>query len=78
MAYSLLGKEKFMPKIKTRRSLAKRVKITGTGRIKRMKMYSGCHHIREKKSPKRTRGFRKAAMASPADVKRLIRALGGI
>jgi large subunit ribosomal protein L35 len=61
--------------MKTRKSLAKRVKITGSGKIKRMKTFSGCHHIREKKSPKRTRGFRKAAMASPTDVKRMKAAL---
>ena len=62
-----------MPKIRTKRSVAKRIKITGTGRVKRMKQYSGCHHIREKKSPKRTRGFRKRAMASPGDERNLKR-----
>ncbi|MGE0492590.1 MAG: 50S ribosomal protein L35 [Vulcanimicrobiota bacterium] len=60
-----------MPKIKTRRALAKRVKITGSGRIKRMREFSGCHHIREKKSPKRTRKFRKPVVISPSDEKRL-------
>jgi len=60
-----------MPKIKTKRSVAKRVKVTGSGKIKRMKAFSGCHHIREKKSPKRTRGFRKAVIASQTDVKRM-------
>lgn len=67
-----------MPKIRTKRSVAKRVKITGSGKIKRMKMYSGCHHIREKKSPKRVRGFRQAALASASDTQRIVRALGGL
>ncbi len=60
-----------MPKIKTRRSMAKRIKVTGSGRIKRMREFSGCHHIREKKSPKRTRRFRKPVLISPADEKRV-------
>lgn len=60
-----------MPKIRTRKSAAKRIRITGTGKVKRMREFSGCHHIREKKSPKRTRKFRKAALANPSDVKRL-------
>lgn len=62
-----------MPKIRTKRSVAKRIKITGTGRVKRMKQFSGCHHIREKKSPKRTRNFRKHVLASPGDEKNLKR-----
>lgn len=62
-----------MPKMRTKRSVAKRIKVTGSGRVKRMKQFSGCHHIREKKSPKRTRNFRKVALASPADEKNLKR-----
>lgn len=58
-----------MPKIRTRRAVAKRVKKTGSGKIKRMREFSGCHHIREKKSPKRTRKFRKVALVSAADEK---------
>lgn len=60
-----------MPKIRTRRSAAKRIKVTGSGRIKRMREFSGCHHIREKKSPKRTRKFRKAVIVHKSDVKKL-------
>ncbi len=63
-----------MPKIRTRKAVAKRVRVTGTGKIKRMREFSGCHHIREKKSPKRTRKFRKVAMVHSTDVHR-IRAL---
>jgi large subunit ribosomal protein L35 len=61
-----------MPKIKTRKSVAKRVKVTGSGKIRRMKQFSGCKHIREKKSPKRTRNIRKTVIASPCDAKNII------
>lgn len=64
-----------MPKMKTRKSLAKRVKSTGTGKIRRCKMFSGCHHILEKKSKKRKRGFRKTTLMSASDTKRLKKAL---
>lgn len=63
-----------MPKIRTKRSVAKRIRITASGRVRRMKQFSGCHHIREKKSPKRTRGFRKIVLASKSDEKMLKRA----
>lgn len=64
-----------MPKIKTKKSVAKRVRKTGTGKIKRMKAFSGCHHIREKKSPKRRRGFRKIVLVNPSDARRIERAV---
>ncbi len=60
-----------MPKIRTRKSVAKRIRVTGTGKMKRMREFSGCHHIREKKSPDRTRKFRKIVLVDPTDVKRL-------
>ena len=63
-----------MPKIRTRKSVAKRIRVTGSGKMKRMRQFSGCHHIREKKSPKRTRNFRKTALASPGDETNLKRA----
>ena len=47
-----------MPKIRTKKAVAKRLRVTGSGQIKRMRQFSGCHHIREKKSPKRVRKFR--------------------
>ena len=60
-----------MPKIRTKRAVAKRIKLTGTGRVKRMKQYSGFHHIREKKSPDRTRKFRQIVLVDPTDAKRM-------
>ncbi|HEY4003110.1 MAG TPA: 50S ribosomal protein L35 [Candidatus Xenobia bacterium] len=62
-----------MPKIRTKRAVAKRIRLTGTGKIKRMRVFSGCHHIREKKSPKRTRKFRKQVVAHSTNVKALKR-----
>ncbi len=49
-----------MPKVKTSRAAAKRFKKTGTGELKRMKAYKS--HILTKKSTKRKRNLRKAAM----------------
>lgn len=61
-----------MPKIRTRKSVAKRIRLTGTGKVKRMVQNSGCKHIREKKSPKRVRSFRKTALATPVDARNLL------
>lgn len=63
-----------MPKIRTRKSVAKRCRVTGSGRIKRMRQFSGCHHIRAKKSPRRTRRFRKPVLVDSTDLKRIRRA----
>ena len=62
-----------MPKVKTHRATAKRFSVTGSGKFKRNKAFKS--HILEKKSPKRKRNLRKAALASAADrarVKRLL------
>lgn len=56
-----------MPKQKTHRGAAKRLKRTGTGKIKRHHAY--CSHILSKKSPKRKRRLRKAVLLSPGDAK---------
>ena len=58
-----------MPKIKTRRAAAKSFTMTGSGEIKRNKAFKS--HILEKKSPKRKRNLRKAALASEADYSRI-------
>lgn len=62
-----------MPKIKTRRSAAKRFKVTGTGEFKRSKAFKS--HILEKKSPSRKRNLRKAGMVSKSDHERVARML---
>ena len=58
-----------MPKMKTHRGAAKRVKVTGTGKLKRMR--SNKSHILTKKTTKRKRRLRKPDLVSAADSKRL-------
>ena len=58
-----------MPKIKTSRAAAKRFKVTGTGKLKRMKAYKS--HILTKKSQKRKRNLRKATITDATNVNRL-------
>ena len=56
-----------MPKIKTKRAAAKRFSTTGTGKLKRNKAYKS--HILTKKTTKRKRNLRKAAMTDATDSK---------
>ena len=58
-----------MPKMKTHRGAAKRFKFTGTGKIKRNHAFKS--HILTKKSAKRKRNLRKAAIMSAADAQRV-------
>ena len=51
-----------MPKMKTRKTVAKRFKLTGTGKIKMM--HDGKGHILTKKSRKRKRNLRKTGYVS--------------
>jgi len=51
-----------MPKLKTRKSVAKRFKITKSGKAMRMK--AGRSHILTKKSRKRKRHLRRKALVS--------------
>ena len=60
-----------MPKLKTKRGAAKRLKATGTGKLVRAKGWKG--HLLEWKPPKRKRQLRKATLIAPADVKRVRR-----
>ena len=58
-----------MPKMKTRRSAAKRFKQTGSGKIKRNK--ANFAHILTKKSSKRKRKLGKTGTAAASDEKRI-------
>ena len=58
-----------MPKIKTCRAAPKRFKKTGTGKIMRNKAYKS--HILTKKSQKRKRNLRKAAITDATNVKNM-------
>lgn len=58
-----------MPKMKTKRAAAKRLKATGSGKLKRHRGWKS--HLLEGKEPKRRRRLRKALLISPADTPRL-------
>ena len=56
-----------MPKMKTKKSVAKRIKVTASGKLKRNKAFTS--HILTKKSPKRKRNLRKATLVDKTQVK---------
>jgi large subunit ribosomal protein L35 len=58
-----------MPKMKTKRAAAKRLKATGTGKLKRRSGWKS--HLLEGKEPKRRRRLRKAGMIAKVDVPRM-------
>lgn len=60
-----------MPKLKTRKGLVKRVRLTASGKAKRSCSFAG--HLLGKKSATRKRRLRKGALVSPADMKNLKR-----
>ncbi len=63
-----------MPKMKTHKGAKKRFKITGTGKVKRMKAYKS--HILTKKDSKRKRRLRRATtVATRGEAKNLKRLL---
>ncbi len=62
-----------MPKMKTKRAAAKRFSLTGTGKLKRNKAYKS--HILTKKSTKRKRNLRKAAMTDETNIKNMKKVL---
>jgi large subunit ribosomal protein L35 len=63
-----------MPKMKTHKGAAARVKVTGTGRLRRRQKNRG--HIMEKKASKRTRRLAREVEVSSASEKRIKRMLG--
>ncbi|MEW6053556.1 MAG: 50S ribosomal protein L35 [Nitrospirota bacterium] len=62
-----------MPKIKTHRGAAKRLKVTGTGKIKRRSGFKS--HLLTGKPAKRTRRLRKASLVAETDYVRMKRLL---
>ena len=62
-----------MPKQKSKRALRKRVRLTGTGRLRRHHAYKS--HLLTRKHPKRKRHLRKGTLVSHADERRLKRLL---
>ncbi|MBV9164392.1 MAG: 50S ribosomal protein L35 [Pseudonocardiales bacterium] len=63
-----------MPKNKTHRGTAKRVKISAAGTLLRQR--AGRRHLLEKKSSRRTRRLNGVSEVAPRDTKRIRRLLG--
>lgn len=63
-----------MPKLKTRKGLSKRIRVTRNAKL--MRKHAWKSHLMEHKSSKRKRDFRQAQLVAPADVKAVRRALG--
>ena len=57
-----------MPKMKTKRGLAKRVKVTGTGKLKRGRAYTS--HLAPRKSQNK-KTIKKGCIVSKSDYKRI-------
>ncbi len=64
-----------MPKMKSNRGAAKRVRKTGSGKLTRMRAYKS--HILTKKNRKRKRRLRSRTAVSKADAGRIRRMLPG-
>lgn len=62
-----------MPKLKTRKAVAKRFKITKRGKVKRSK--AGKSHILTKKARNRKRHLRKSTLVSKAFLRKIKRQL---
>ncbi|KPL21829.1 MAG: 50S ribosomal protein L35 [Anaerolineae bacterium SM23_84] len=63
-----------MPKMKTHKATAKRFKITGRGKLRRLKQ--GRSHLRRKKSKRVLRALDKDEPVAQVDEKRVRRILG--
>jgi large subunit ribosomal protein L35 len=63
-----------MPKMKTDKGAAKRIKVTGSGRLRRRRAF--LNHILEKKSPARKRRLGSETNISRADLRQVKRLLG--
>jgi large subunit ribosomal protein L35 len=63
-----------MPKMKTDRGAAKRIKVTGSGRLRRRKAFRS--HLLEHKNSVRTRRLARETEISSADEKAVRRMLG--
>jgi large subunit ribosomal protein L35 len=62
-----------MPKMKSNRGAAKRFRLTGTGKVRRMKANKS--HLLTKKTPKRKRNLRKSGLVDPTNVRGIRRLL---
>lgn len=64
-----------MPKMKTKKTLAKRVKVTGTGKLKKFSNYTS--HFATNKTHKQLKHLHKASLVDKSDVKRIKELLQG-
>jgi large subunit ribosomal protein L35 len=62
-----------MPKLKTHQGTAKRIRVTGRGRLLRSRQLGG--HLMVRKSPKRRRSLRESREIGAADRARIARLL---
>ncbi len=58
-----------MPKMKTHKGTAKRIKVTGTGKVCRRQ--AGLSHLMPNKTSKQKRHLRKGTALSSSDLKRI-------
>lgn len=63
-----------MPKMKTRKAVKARFKVTGTGKLKRT--HPGRRHILTKKSSKRKRHLKKQVLVDKGQTKMYARLMG--
>ena len=63
-----------MPKMKTDKGAAKRIKITGRGKLRRRHAFM--NHILEKKPSTRTRRLNRETDVAPSDERKMRRLLG--
>lgn len=64
-----------MPKMKSHRGAMKRLRLTGSGKVRRNKAYAS--HLMTSKSRKRKRKLRKSTLVSAAEQKRVITLFAG-
>ncbi len=65
-----------MPKAKTHSGLKKRIKVTGTGKLRRGRAYK--NHLAQSKTTKQNRQLRKETSVSPSDEKRIKRLISNM
>jgi len=58
-----------MPKMKSKRALMKRIKVTGSGKVTRHHAYTG--HLAPRKTTKQKRHLMKSASVDKTDLKRI-------
>ena len=58
-----------MPKLKSHKGLLKRVRVTGTGKVKFKRSFNS--HLRSHKNGQKIRELRQKRVAKPADMARL-------